>query len=71
MLTNTYAGNLLALGITPIAVNEYPKENKFYEGKLDEVEVITAEGLRDRNGTRFKIAGKTIGSKISWTSYSI
>ncbi|WP_256711097.1 ABC transporter substrate-binding protein [Paenibacillus sp. FSL A5-0031] len=45
MLTNTYAGNLLALGITPVAINEYPKENKFYEGKLDEVEVITADNV--------------------------
>ncbi|CAH0343871.1 Iron(3+)-hydroxamate-binding protein FhuD [Bacillus sp. CECT 9360] len=45
MLAATYAGNLLALGNTPIAVNEYPKNNKFYEGKLDKAEVITADSL--------------------------
>lgn len=45
MLAATYAGNLLALGNTPIAVNEYPKANKFYEGKLDKAEVITADSF--------------------------
>lgn len=45
VLAATYAGNLLKLGITPIAVNEWPKGNKFYEGKLDHVEVITADSL--------------------------
>ncbi|WP_270179907.1 iron-hydroxamate ABC transporter substrate-binding protein [Alkalihalobacillus sp. CinArs1] len=43
MLAATYAGNLLELGITPIAVNEYPKSNKFYGDKLDDVEVVTAD----------------------------
>ncbi|WP_377887889.1 iron-hydroxamate ABC transporter substrate-binding protein [Alkalihalobacillus sp. R86527] len=43
MLAATYAGNLLKLGITPIAVNEYPKANKFYGDKLDDVEVVTAD----------------------------
>lgn len=43
MLSATYAGNLLKLGITPIAVNEWPKKNKFYEGKLDKVEVVTED----------------------------
>lgn len=45
MLAATYAGNLLELGITPIAVNEWPKMNKFYEGKLDSAEVVTADSL--------------------------
>ncbi|MDQ0220827.1 iron-hydroxamate ABC transporter substrate-binding protein [Peribacillus cavernae] len=45
VLAATYAGNLLALGNTPIAVNEYPKTNKFYEGKLDGAEVITVDSL--------------------------
>lgn len=45
MLASTYAGNLLHLGITPIAVNEWPKRNKFYEGKLDQVEVISPDSL--------------------------
>ncbi|MCA0986661.1 iron-hydroxamate ABC transporter substrate-binding protein [Guptibacillus algicola] len=43
MLAATYAGNLLELGITPIAVNEYPKSNKFYGDKLEDVEVVTAD----------------------------
>src|SRR5688572_20787832 len=43
VLAATYAGNLLKLGITPIAVNEWPKKNKFYEGKLDKVEVVTED----------------------------
>lgn len=45
MLAATYAGNLLKLGITPIAINEWPKRNKFYEGKLDGVEVVTSDSL--------------------------
>jgi iron complex transport system substrate-binding protein len=43
MMAATYAGNLLDLGITPIAVNEYPKQNKFYGDKLDKAEVVTAD----------------------------
>ncbi|UZJ78656.1 iron-hydroxamate ABC transporter substrate-binding protein [Fictibacillus sp. KU28468] len=43
MMAATYAGNLLELGITPIAVNEYPKQNKFYGNKLDKAEVVTAD----------------------------
>jgi iron complex transport system substrate-binding protein len=43
MMAATYAGNLLDLGITPIAVNEYPKQNKFYGNKLDKAEVVTAD----------------------------
>ena len=45
MMAATYAGNLLHLGITPIAVNEWPKKNKFYEGKLDKVEVVTEDSI--------------------------
>lgn len=45
MMAATYAGNLLELGITPVAVNEWPKKNKFYEGKLDNVEVVTEDSL--------------------------
>ncbi|WP_108670518.1 iron-hydroxamate ABC transporter substrate-binding protein [Peribacillus acanthi] len=45
MLAASYAGNLLELGITPIAVNEWPKGNKFYEGKLDDVEVVTEDSM--------------------------
>lgn len=43
MMAATYAGNLLELGITPIAINEWPKKSKFYEGKLDQVEVVTED----------------------------
>ncbi|MFC7370337.1 iron-hydroxamate ABC transporter substrate-binding protein [Fictibacillus iocasae] len=43
MMAATYAGNLLELGITPIAVNEFPKKNKFYGNKLDKAEVVTAD----------------------------
>lgn len=43
MMAATYAGNLLDLGITPVAVNEYPKQNKFYGNKLDKAEVVTAD----------------------------
>ncbi|MDM5200550.1 iron-hydroxamate ABC transporter substrate-binding protein [Fictibacillus enclensis] len=43
MMAATYAGNLLELGITPVAVNEYPKQNKFYGNKLDNAEVVTAD----------------------------
>ena len=43
VLAHTYAGNLLQLGITPIAVNDWPKKNKFYEGKLDKVEVVSED----------------------------
>ncbi|WP_134685071.1 iron-hydroxamate ABC transporter substrate-binding protein [Brevibacillus migulae] len=45
MMASSYAGNLLALGITPIAVNQWPKMNKFYEGKLDQVEVVTEDSI--------------------------
>ncbi|HZG13859.1 MAG TPA: iron-hydroxamate ABC transporter substrate-binding protein [Candidatus Bathyarchaeia archaeon] len=45
MMAASYAGNLLALGITPIAVNQWPKMNKFYEGKLDQVEVVTEDSI--------------------------
>lgn len=45
MLSATYAGNLLALGITPISVNQYPKTNKFYGDMLDDVEVVTEDSL--------------------------
>ncbi|MBA4493994.1 iron-hydroxamate ABC transporter substrate-binding protein [Paenactinomyces guangxiensis] len=45
VLAPAYAGNLLKLGITPIAVDKWPKGNKFYEGKLDDVEEITEDSL--------------------------
>ncbi|SEN69500.1 iron-hydroxamate ABC transporter substrate-binding protein [Lihuaxuella thermophila] len=47
VLAATYSGNLLKLGIKPIAVNEWQKKipNKFYEGKLDDVEVVTPDSL--------------------------
>ncbi|MFD1424381.1 iron complex transport system substrate-binding protein [Laceyella sediminis] len=45
VLAATYAGNLLKLGIKPIAVNEWPKGNKFYEGQLDDVEVVTEDSV--------------------------
>lgn len=45
MLAATYAGNLLKLGITPVAVNQYPKQNKFYGDALDDVEVVTEDSL--------------------------
>ncbi|RAL22073.1 iron-hydroxamate ABC transporter substrate-binding protein [Thermoflavimicrobium daqui] len=45
VLAASYAGNFLKLGITPIAVDEYPKNNQFYEGKLDKAEVVTSDSL--------------------------
>lgn len=42
---STYTGNLLALGITPVGVTADVKDNKFYEGKLDDVEEITADSV--------------------------
>jgi iron complex transport system substrate-binding protein len=45
VLASSYAGNLLSLGITPIGVEQWAKDNKFYEGKLDKVEVITPDSL--------------------------
>lgn len=43
VLAHIYVGNVLKLGITPIAVNEWVKGNKFFGDKLENVEVV-AEG---------------------------
>lgn len=40
VLAHIYVGNVLKLGITPIAVNEWVKGNKFFGEQLDEVEVV-------------------------------
>jgi iron complex transport system substrate-binding protein len=45
VLAHTYAGNLLQLGIKPIAVNEWVNGNKFFEGKLEGSEVVAADSL--------------------------
>jgi len=45
VLAASYVGNLLKLGMKPIAVNEWPKESKFFKGKLDDVEVVTTDSL--------------------------
>jgi len=43
VLASSYTGNLLSLGITPIAVQDWEKANKFYGNKLDKVQVITPD----------------------------
>ncbi|HZG15280.1 MAG TPA: iron-hydroxamate ABC transporter substrate-binding protein [Candidatus Bathyarchaeia archaeon] len=45
VLAHIYVGNVLKLGITPIAVNEWVKENAFFQGKLDGVEVVTEDSI--------------------------
>ncbi|HWO96456.1 MAG TPA: iron-hydroxamate ABC transporter substrate-binding protein [Bacillus sp. (in: firmicutes)] len=40
VLAHIYVGNVLKLGITPIAVNEWVKGNKFFGDKLEGVEVV-------------------------------
>lgn len=41
VMAASYTGNLLALNITPVAVNQWPKHSKFFEPQLDKVPVIT------------------------------
>ncbi|MBU8772963.1 iron-hydroxamate ABC transporter substrate-binding protein [Cytobacillus oceanisediminis] len=43
VLAHIYVGNVLKLGITPVAVNEWVKGNKFFGDKLENTEVV-AEG---------------------------
>ncbi|MDQ0273763.1 iron-hydroxamate ABC transporter substrate-binding protein [Cytobacillus purgationiresistens] len=43
VIASSYAGNVLSLGITPIAVDEWALGNKFFEGKLDDAEVVTQD----------------------------
>ena len=43
VLAHIYVGNVLQLGIKPVAVNEWVKDNKFFEGMLDDVEVVTED----------------------------
>lgn len=43
--TESYTGNLLALGITPVGVMAGTKDNKFIAGKLNNVEVITPDSV--------------------------
>lgn len=40
-----YTGNVLSLGITPVAIDEWSKANKFYGDKLKDSEVITADNV--------------------------
>lgn len=40
-----YTGNLLKLGITPIAITDLPKKSKFFAGKLDKAEVIGEDSV--------------------------
>lgn len=41
VLAHIYVGNVLKLGIKPIAVNEWVKGNKFFGDKLEGVEVVS------------------------------
>lgn len=45
VLAHIYVGNLLKLGIKPVAVNEWVKGSKFFEGMLDDVEVVTEDSI--------------------------
>ncbi len=40
VLAHTYVGNVLELGVTPIAVNEWVKGNKFFGNQIKDVEVV-------------------------------
>lgn len=45
VVPSSYAGNVLALGITPVGIPADVKDNKFYDGKLDDVEEITEDSV--------------------------
>ena len=45
VMAHIYVGNVLKLGIKPVAVSEWVKGNKFFGGMLDDVEVVTADSL--------------------------
>lgn len=40
VLAHIYVGNVLKLGVTPVAVNEWVKGNKFFGDQLEEAEVV-------------------------------
>lgn len=42
---SSYTGNVLSLGITPIAVDSWAKGNKFFEDKLDNAELISEDSF--------------------------
>lgn len=44
-LSSSYTGNLLSLGVIPVGVRDWPKNSKFYEGKLDAVETVDSDAL--------------------------
>lgn len=41
VLAHIYVGNVLKLGVTPVAVNEWVKGNEFFGDQLEDVEVVT------------------------------
>lgn len=45
VLASSYTGNVLALGITPVATDQWAKDNKFLADKLDKAEVVTTDSL--------------------------
>lgn len=45
VLATAYVGNLLKLGITPIAVDEWAKGSKFFGNRLDQAEVVSTDSL--------------------------
>lgn len=45
VLASSYTGNVLSLGITPVGVEQWAKDNKFYNGKLKNAQVITPDSL--------------------------
>lgn len=45
VMAHIYVGNLLQLGIKPIAVNEWVKGNRFFSGMLDGVEVVAGNAV--------------------------
>jgi len=44
-VTSTYTGCLLKLGITPVGVTQYSKNNSFFGHKLDKAKVVTSDSL--------------------------
>ncbi|MEQ2527831.1 iron-hydroxamate ABC transporter substrate-binding protein [Robertmurraya yapensis] len=41
VLAHIYVGNVLELGVKPVAVNEWVKGNKFFGDQIEDVEVVT------------------------------
>lgn len=45
VLFHPFTGNLIKLGITPIAITEWPKRSKFLAGKLEKAEVVGEDSI--------------------------